>query len=192
MNPTLTSNLISVADGGSVIDEADIMSSVSFSSRPSAAATVPMPRGGANVAGYEEFDESLPASDQSFTSSASFLVRRPSFTPRASLNALTPGVAGEEGGEEGRGMAPHVGKKLHWWLRPKPRQVWLRGSGDGKYHSSLALTNEHRTATPADLILDLVVVVMLAKLGANFRETVMDSGWDALQVFLTFLALSSF
>mmetsp|Transcript_100241 Transcript_100241/g.286522 ORF Transcript_100241/g.286522 Transcript_100241/m.286522 type:complete len:493 (-) Transcript_100241:783-2261(-) len=44
-----------------------------------------------------------------------------------------------------------------------------------QYLNTLSLSHEHRAAEPADLVLDLVFVVMLAGLGASFRAELFES-----------------
>ena len=52
---------------------------------------------------------------------------------------------------------------------PKPRQVWLPGSD---LNSANTLGDHHRPATTRDLILDLTLVVILSRIGDEFKKGV--------------------
>ena len=74
---------------------------------------------------------------------------------------------------------------------PRPRQEWvdnpaLKDDPDAtpKMISTLSLSHGHRAATPADLVLDLVFVVVLAKLGHTYHEMLEYEPGLALQDFV--------
>ncbi|GMI01983.1 hypothetical protein TrLO_g8152 [Triparma laevis f. longispina] len=75
-------------------------------------------------------------------------------------------------------------------IPPKPRQVWQQITspcGSKKqWVSSLSVTKERRGATPSDLVLDLVYVILLQQLGRAYR-TELDS--NALYAFRDFCSM---
>jgi low temperature requirement protein LtrA len=83
-------------------------------------------------------------------------------------------------------------KHLHflgWREDPRPRQEWVQVANpcnptEQKWVSSLSVTKEHRAATSSDLVLDLVYVVLLAKLGGDFRTNLDSSMFVAVRDFL--------
>ena len=83
-------------------------------------------------------------------------------------------------------------KSLHyldWYTKPKPRQEWVAVQSEcdpdkKMWVSSLSQTPHLRGATPNDLVLDLVYVVLLAKLGRAFRSNLKSApGWACANFF---------
>ncbi|GMI37511.1 hypothetical protein TrCOL_g7526 [Triparma columacea] len=56
---------------------------------------------------------------------------------------------------------------LPFWRKPVARQYWVKT--DYGFVSSLSINKENRAATPADLVFDLVFVVLLNRLGRALR-----------------------
>ncbi|GMH57871.1 hypothetical protein TrRE_jg13423, partial [Triparma retinervis] len=67
------------------------------------------------------------------------------------------------------------------WRKPLARQYWVKT--DFGFVSSLALSKEQRAATPADLVFDLVFVVLLNRLGRSLRAELNDDAWSAYRDF---------
>ena len=57
---------------------------------------------------------------------------------------------------------------LPFWRKPVARQYWVKT--DYGFVSSLSINKENRAATPADLVFDLVFVVLLNRLGRALRR----------------------
>ena len=55
--------------------------------------------------------------------------------------------------------------------------------------NTLALSHEHRAASPSDLVLDLVFVVLLAGLGRAFRAELSASDSDTILAVRDFISL---
>jgi len=76
---------------------------------------------------------------------------------------------------------------LELYIPPAPRQVWEQAVSKcgvkAEWGSSLARTKEKRGATPSDLCLDLVYVVLLAQLGRTFRTDLDDNPGYAFRDF---------
>ena len=81
----------------------------------------------------------------------------------------------------------HTLNYLELWVHPSPRQVWEKSTlpcGTNTWVSSLSRSKERRGATPSDLVLDLVYVVLLAQLGRAFRAELGNDAWLAFRDFV--------
>ncbi len=59
---------------------------------------------------------------------------------------------------------------LALWRRPEMRQSWVKNKDGSGKHNSAADREEERVASTNDLVLDLIFVVLLARIGVVFRE----------------------
>eukprot|EP00520_Triparma_pacifica_P004017 CAMPEP_0118656934 /NCGR_PEP_ID=MMETSP0785-20121206/13743_1 /TAXON_ID=91992 /ORGANISM="Bolidomonas pacifica, Strain CCMP 1866" /LENGTH=505 /DNA_ID=CAMNT_0006549805 /DNA_START=23 /DNA_END=1537 /DNA_ORIENTATION=+ len=93
-----------------------------------------------------------------------------------------PATNDEEGGGQSHKVAPPCHPNyLPLWQKPLARQFWVKT--DYGYVSSLSLRKEHRAATPADLVFDLVFVVLLNRLGRSLRAEIDDNPVNAYRDF---------
>ena len=57
-------------------------------------------------------------------------------------------------------------ERFRCWRYPRPRQIWLNGRNSAPHH---------RQASAFDLIFDLAIVIILARIGAVFRDSLTSS-----------------
>ncbi|GMI04610.1 hypothetical protein TrVE_jg9922 [Triparma verrucosa] len=77
---------------------------------------------------------------------------------------------------------------LEFMIPPRPRQTWEQITspcgGKMEWVSSLSISKERRSATPSDLVLDLVYVILLQQLGRAYRSEVENNPLNALRDFV--------